>query len=106
MYFTLTYDIITKVASEQEDARVFIKSCFKGLYWVKPLTTHFVAKCEDERIRKNVLKKLIEYTKTNPNKIRFILSPLIDTGQLTGVTSKELWPHLKNISQTDIDDLF
>jgi hypothetical protein len=104
MYFTLAYDYLTNNTNEKEKARLYIKSCFKGLYWTKPLSRLYVAKCNDERLRKALLKKLIEYTRQHPGHIRFILSPLIDNGMVTGVAAQELWPHLKNITKPDLND--
>jgi hypothetical protein len=104
MYYTLTYDILTKDTTEQDTFKKYIKSCLGKSYWVKPLSSHYVVKCNDERIRRFVLQKLIEFSKANQGKFRFIISPLIDTGQVTGVASKELWPHLKNITKSNIDD--
>jgi hypothetical protein len=104
MYFTLHFDILVTVDSEQKQLKETIKSCLKGLRWVKPLSNLYIVSCDDERRRKLIYKNLEEKYKSEKGKFRFLMSPLIDSGQYIGVTVKELWPSIKEITTENDGD--
>jgi hypothetical protein len=101
MYFTISYDILTTDTARATTAREFVRNCVTGLRWVKPLSNMYIVTCNDEGIRRAIFQRLLNYSRENPGNIRFLVTPLIDTGQVIGVASRELWPHIKRITQTD-----
>lgn len=105
MYFTIAFDIQDENPQRQAILKNSIKSTLEGLHWVKPISNYYIAKCSDERIRLNIRKKLVELNTSSGKKFRFVMSPLIDSGSVTGVTNKNLWPNIKDITQSNaIDD--
>lgn len=101
MYFIITYDILTKAPLKISEARNFFKESLNGLPWVKPISNMYIVSCDSEVIRRGVFQRLINYSDTNRGAVRFLMTPLIDTGQITGVTAKELWPHIKRFTKAD-----
>ena len=101
MYFTITYDILTTNTDRKAVARQFFKDCVSGLPWVKPLSNMYIVSCDEERIRRGIFQRIVNYSDANKGDIRFLMTPLIDTGQITGVTARELWPHIKRFTKSD-----
>lgn len=106
MYFILSYDIMPELKSDKSIlANEVFKHALGDLKWVKPLSNLFIVKCIEEE-RYSIYLKLSEYVKNNPGKARFIITPLIDEGELFGYLDETLWPYIKDITKDDLDGIF
>lgn len=98
MYFTLGFEFLTKDPDMRRQLLAELKSMLTGLHWARPLSGLFVVRCQDEQRRKDIMRELLDLTRSNPNLLRFILSPLMEGG-VAGAASKEIWPHLNEITR-------
>jgi len=109
MYFTLTFDIDeTLHFEEKEELKNFVKDCvsLKNNHWVKPLSNLYIVGCNNESDRKIILDNLMVKSKSLEGKMRFMMSPLINAGHFSGYAEKELWEHIKRVTNKDLYGLY
>ncbi len=107
MYFILSYDS-EGTDLEKNELKEFIKAEIATLKWAKPLNNLFIVECKSVRIRRIILRNFFTYADNNPTqRIRFILTPLINAGDLGGRIPNRLWEHIRSITvNRDENDLY
>ena len=76
-----------------------MKEPIKGYSWVRPLTTFYVVKVQSTQDRDSLVDRLISVAKTFPEKIHFVISPVMTGGGYSGWLPKELWELINQRTQ-------
>lgn len=105
MFFTITFELRESNTNDHHEIVDQIKLQINGLHWVKPMTNFFIINCRDERRRQNIQRFLFELSNNNyPNRLLFLISPLIDSGQYSGIAPSDLWDHINQITARDFNN--
>jgi hypothetical protein len=105
MYFLLAFDNLSDEQEERIEVLRFFKESLQEFAWVKPLSTLYVVDCDDEELRKKLINTLSKYASEHAGKIRYIITPLIDSGHVSGYIPKKLVESLLIITKDDFSDL-
>jgi len=97
MYFLLAIQPRTENSSVIADVENIIRQHADASEYVKALNHLYVIK--SDRHRQGLLySKLLAYFEENKGKLRYAMSPLIDSGRVAGALPSDIWPIIKEIT--------
>lgn len=90
MHIAVSWDISAKeprwgVLNDQ------MRDCFKGLSWVRPLSTFYIVRVDGESGRGRIQERLLSVATAVPETIHFVVSPLMPGGRYNGYLPKDTW---------------
>lgn len=99
MHFVFSYDLGVEAGSRRNEIENKIVSFLPEKKYTKKLNNFYIVSVSDQNDWDNLLKSLQEYSQAIPEKLHFIMSPLIDGGRYNGILAKGEWADINLLSQ-------
>jgi hypothetical protein len=94
MHFVVSWDI--KAEGEKwKEVNKAMREAIGDYSWVRPLTTFYIIKVNSGNDWNIIQKNLVSIVKKFPEKIHFVMSPLMKGGGYNGWLPKDLWPEIR-----------
>jgi hypothetical protein len=94
MHIVVSWDIKAE-GEEWKALNAQLKDCLSGYSWVKPLTTLYIVKLDDNDDRQLIKDSLVRVCKTQPKLINLVISPLMQGGRYGGWLPKTMWTKIR-----------
>lgn len=97
MHFVISWDISAQ-GTEWTDLNDKMRAILKPYSWARPLTTFYVVNVPSQETWNKILAELSTFAKGHPNKINFIMSPLMQGGKYNGILPNNMWDEINKRS--------
>lgn len=71
-----------------------LKKALDGFSWARPLSTFYVIRVAGEADRKKIQDRLLAKARATPEKVNYIVSPVMPSGRYDGYLPGDVWPKL------------
>ena len=97
MHFVVSWDISSQ-GEEWNRLNEQMKEKLAPYSWARPLTTFYVVNVNSQETWNSILNQMTSVCKSNPNKINFVMTPLMSGGQYNGMLNNDMWAEINKRS--------
>jgi len=98
MHFVVSWDVQAD-GDAWNTANAELKECLSGYSWVKPLSTLYVVKIQNEESYEAIKESLKEVSRNSSVTIHFLVTPIMNGGRYDGWLPKKMWPLIREKAQ-------
>jgi hypothetical protein len=97
MHFIVSWDIPSTHTNRQNIENQLVDT-FREFPFVKPLTTYYIIKVDNQAQYSSIIQNLQNVGKTAGNKFKMLVSPIMNGGRYNGLHDNETWTLINQIS--------
>ena len=94
MHFVVSWDVSAD-GTRWTEINEQMLDCLSGYSWVKALSTFRIVRVRSQNEWASIKEALVAVAESTPEKVHFVMSPLMEGGSYGGWLPKSLWPKIR-----------